>query len=165
MCSRNTVSESLHTSFFCDRDPFCKVVRRPENTHGMFAWVTRWSLPSLKGLENLSPSLERPADFCLQSKIRELIFSFQVPCGSMKILHASRIFLFMAGYRNLHTSGFFPVICWSYLQTEISVTLSLVNKLFSRHHILYFSFLWKPLCSCHLPTALNHLSSFKALCR
>ena len=29
---------------------------------------------------------------------------------------------------------FFPVICWSYLRTEISVTLSIVNKLYSRHH-------------------------------
>ena len=41
--------------------------------------------------------------------------------------------------------GFFPVNCWSYLRTEISVTLSLGNKLYSRHHTLYFSFLWKPL--------------------
>ena len=51
-------------------------------------------------------------------------------------------FLFMAGYRNLHTFGFFPVICRSYLQTEISVTLSIGNKLYSRHHLLFFSFLW-----------------------
>ena len=37
---------------------------------------------------------------------------------------------------------FFPVICWSYLRTEISATLSVCNKLYSRHHILFFSFPW-----------------------
>ena len=78
------------------------------------------------------------------------------------------IFLFMAGYRNLRTpiSFFFfffffffcPVIYWSYLWTEISVTLSIGNKLDSRHHNLYFSFLWKPLW-CNLATTLNLLSS------
>ena len=55
--------------------------------------------------------------------------------------------------------GFFPIICWSYLQMEISVTLPIGNKLYSRHHILYFSFQWKPLCWCYLVTALNLLSS------
>ena len=50
--------------------------------------------------------------------------------------------------------GFFSVIYWPYLRTEIAVTLSIGNKLYSRHHILYFSFLWKPLCWCYLVTAL-----------
>ena len=50
-------------------------------------------------------------------------------------------FLFMAGYRNLHTSVIFLVICWSYLQTEISIILSIGNKSYSRHYTLYFSFL------------------------
>ena len=53
----------------------------------------------------------------------------------------------------------FSVICWSYLWTEISLTLSIGNKLYFRHHILYFSFLWKPLCWYYLATALNQLSS------
>ena len=38
---------------------------------------------------------------------------------------------------------FFPVICWSYLRTEISISLSMGNRLYSRTHILYFSFVWK----------------------
>ena len=59
----------------------------------------------------------------------------------------------------------FSVICWSYLRTEISVTLSIGNNLYSRHHISYFSFLWKPLCWCYLSTALNQLTSSTALCR
>ena len=54
---------------------------------------------------------------------------------------------------------FFSVICWSYLRTEISVSLSIGNKLYSRQHILYFSFLWKPLCWCYLGTALDLPSS------
>ena len=33
---------------------------------------------------------------------------------------------------------FFPIICWSYLWTEISVTLFIGNKLY---HVLFFSFL------------------------
>ena len=37
---------------------------------------------------------------------------------------------------------FFPVICWFYQRTEISVTLSMGNKLYSRHHLLFFSFMW-----------------------
>ena len=50
----------------------------------------------------------------------------------MNILFTLRIFLFVAGYRNLHTfSCFFPVICWSYLQLEIFVTLSIGNELYS----------------------------------
>ena len=115
MCSRNTVRESLRISFFCGGEPICKVVRRPENTYDMFAWVTR------------SNSLERQADLSIQSKFTDLILSFQVSYGNMNILFASGIFLFMADYRNLHTSDFFPVICWSYLRTEISVTLSIGN--------------------------------------
>ena len=33
VCSRNTVRENSHISFFCSGYPFCEVVRRPENTH------------------------------------------------------------------------------------------------------------------------------------
>ena len=136
MCSSNTVRESSHISFFCAGDPFCEVVQGLENTHGVLTGL-------LERPADLTPSLEPPEDLCLQSKITDLTLSFQVPCRSMNILFASRIFLFMAGYWNLHTSGFFPVLCWCYLRTEISVTLSIGNKLYSLHHILYFSFLWK----------------------
>ena len=53
-------------------------------------------------------------------------------------------FLFMAGYQNLHTSIFFFLVIWSYLQTEISVTLSTGNKLHSSpSSFIFFSFLWK----------------------
>ena len=121
MCGRNTVRESSHISFFCGGDPFWEVVRRPENTHEELTGLLEWPA-------DLYPSFEWPLDLCLQSKITDIIF-FQVPCGSMNILFASRIFLFIAGYRNLHTSGvFFSVICWSYLWTGISVTQSIGHK-------------------------------------
>ena len=127
-------------------DPFFKVVLRPENSHeelpGLLEWPACLSL-RLRDQRTSPLRFELPVNLCLQSKITNLILSFQVPCGSMNILFASRIFLFMAGYRNLHASGFFPLICWSYLRKEISVTLSIGNKLYSRHHILYFSFLGK----------------------
>ena len=89
--------------------------------------MTIGSLPPLERPANLFPLFERPLDLCLQSKITELILSFQVPCGSINILFASRIFLFM---ELTFVRFFFPVICWSYLWTKISVTLSIGNKLY-----------------------------------
>ena len=135
MCSRNTVRYSSHTSFFCGGDTFCEVVRRQENTH-----------------EELTGLLEWPAGLCLPSKFTDLIFSFQVQCGNMNILFASRIFCLWPVI-GTWILPFFPVICWSYLRTEISVTLSIGNKLYSRHHIIYFS--CKSLCWCYFATALN----------
>ena len=108
VCSRNTVRKISYISFFCGGDPFWEVVHWPENTH------------------------EMQTGLCLLSKLTDLILSFQVPCGNMNILFTPHIFLFMTCYRNLHTLVFFFwVICWSYQQMEISVTLSLGNKLYS----------------------------------
>ena len=115
--SRNTVRESSHKSIFCGGDPFCEVVQWPENTH-----------------RELTGLLEWPAGLCLQSKNHRPYIVFQVP---WTCLVTYVFFLFMASYQNLHTSGFFPVICWSYLWTEISVILSTGNKLHSRPHHLF----------------------------
>ena len=107
LCVVGIQSERVRTYLSSEAgNPFCEVVRWPENTHGELTGLLEWS-----------------AGLCLQSKITDLILSFQVPCGRMNILFTSRIFLFMAGYRNLHYSVFFPEICWSYLRTEISVIL------------------------------------------
>ena len=43
---------------------------------------------------------------------------------------------------------FFPVICWAYLQTEISVTLSLGYKLYSSPSSFIFSTLLMLSCDC-----------------
>ena len=42
VCSRNTVRESLHMSFFCSGDPFSEVVWQPENTHGELTGLLEW---------------------------------------------------------------------------------------------------------------------------
>ena len=90
-----------------------------------FAWATSGSLPSVQNYR--------------------LYIVFSSP--KRKYEHRLRLtyFLFMAGYRNLHTSVFFPVICWSYLRTEISVTLSIGNKLYSSPSSFIFSFQWPTL--------------------
>ena len=62
------------------------------------------------------------------------ISAFSPKWRTLYCLSSHTYFLFKADYRNLYISGFFPVICWSYLQTEISVILSTRNK--------FFSFLW-----------------------
>ena len=146
MWSRNTVRESLHMSFFCGGDPLCELERWPENIHGGAdsAWVTSGSLSSV---QNYRPYI-----------------MFLLPCRNINMPLCPRIFLFMAGYRNLHTSVFFPVICWSYLQTDISVTLSTSNKLHSWPSSFIFLFPVKPLCWCYLAIGVNLLSSSKALC-
>ena len=147
-----------YISFF----PFCEVVRRPENTHGALTGLLEWLAglcPSLQGPVDLSPSLEWPADLCLQSKITDIILSFQVSCGYMNILFAQVFFCLWLVIGTYIFPVFFPVIGWYYVRTEISVALSLGSNLYSCHHILYFSFLWKPLCWCYLATALNLLSS------
>ena len=77
MCSRNTVRESSHISFFCGGDTFCEVVRRLENTHDIFTWVTHRSLPSLERLVDLSPSLERPADLSFSPNLQTLYYLFK----------------------------------------------------------------------------------------
>ena len=84
--SRNTVRESSHMSFFYGGDPLCVLEWWPENTLGgvdRFAWVSSRSI------------------------IIDIISYFQLPRGNMNILFASRIILFITGFRNLYTSGFF----------------------------------------------------------
>ena len=123
------------------------------------ARVTSGSLPPLERPEDLSPSLERPVELCLQSKITDLVLSSQDPCGYMNILFTHVFFCLWLVIRTYILPLFFPVIYWSYLRIEISVTLSIGNKLYSCRYILYFSFLWKLLCWCYLATSLNLVSS------
>ena len=79
MWSRNTVSEISHISFYCGGTLFVKQSNGRRTLWGAdrSAWVTSWSLPSLKRPVDLSPSLDRPADLFLPSKITKLILSFK----------------------------------------------------------------------------------------
>ena len=147
MWSRNTVRESSHISFFCTVEPFCEVLWRPENTHGeahRFAWVTSRSLPLLERRTDLPLSPERPAG----------LFKSSARIWTRLFAHAFSVYGLLS---ELTYFRFFPVICWSYPRTEISVSLSIANKTYS----LPFSFIFcDPLCWCYLATALNMLSSY-----
>ena len=117
---RNTVKESSHISFSVV-GILCVLERQPENTH--------------KGADGFpcvtSGSLSQP-------KITYLILSFN---SHEEIwTHVFAYVFFVNGWLSeLIYFRFFPVICWSFLRTEISVTLSTGNKL---HPPLFFSFLW-----------------------
>ena len=132
------------------------------------AWVTSGSLPSLDRPADLSPlclSDQRISAF--SPKLPTLYCLFKSPaevCTSSSPNVFFCLWLVIGTYI-LPFCFVFPVICWSYMWTEISVTLSIGDELYSHHHILYFSFLWKPLCWCYLATALNLLSSSMSLCR
>ena len=133
MCSRNTVKESSHISFFCGGGSFLRSsATAGEHTQG--SWQVCLNDQRISAF---SPKL--------------LTYSFfQVPCGYMNILFAHVFFCLWLVIGTYILPFFFSVICWSYLRTEISVTLS---------YFFYFSFLWKPHSWCYLATALNLLSS------
>ena len=131
VCSRNTVWQSPHISFFCGGDPFYEVVQRPENTREELTGLLGWPVV-------LSTSLERLADLCLQYKITDPILSFK----SHEHACSPAYFSVYGWLSELTCFFYFPVICWSYLRTEISITLSIGNKLYSRRHLIFFSFLW-----------------------
>ena len=77
--------------------------------------------------------------FAFSPKLQTL-YCLSTPLWKYEHTFLPTYFLFIAGYRNLHTSVFFfLVIYWSYLRTEISVTLSTGNKL---HCPLFFSLQW-----------------------
>ena len=86
-------------------DPFCEVVRRPENTHDMFAWVTCRSLPS----HETSGSL--PFTWTTSGSLPSVQNYNYILSHSPKRKHEYPLccmyFLFMVGYRHLHTSSFF----------------------------------------------------------
>ena len=145
MWSWNKVKASSHISFFCGGGPFCEVVWRPENTHGELTGLLEWPV-------NLSPSLEWPVNLCLQSKITDLILSFK-----------SHVFFCLWLVIGTYILRFFPVICWSYLRTQISLILSTGNKFNSRHHSLSFSFLWNHFVDVILQCYLLSLSRYSVI--
>ena len=102
--------------------------------HTRDSWQTCLSNPvgpSFEWLVNLSPSFERPPDLWLLFKITDLILSFK-----------SHVF-FVYSWLSEHT---FFRFCWSYLRTEISVTLPIGKKLYSSPSSFIFSFLWNHYC-------------------
>ena len=130
--SRNTVRESLHISFFCGGEPLCVLEQWPENTHEELTGLLEWSAGLSLCLRGQRTSPLRLSDYWISAFSPKLQTLYSLSSPNRKYEHPLCLmyFLFMAGYRNLHTSVFFQVICWSYLQTEISDTLSIGNKLY-----------------------------------
>ena len=124
---------------------FCVCIRATSGEKTWFAWVTSGSLP--------------------QSKSTDLIYVFQLPHRNMNTPLRPHIFCLWLVIGTYILPVFFPVICWSYLRTEISFTLSTGNKLHFSAYSFIFLFPVKPLCWCYLATALNLLSSSTALHR
>ena len=147
VCSRNTFRETSHISFFSGGDPFCEVVRRPENTHGELTGLLEWH-----------------ACLCLQAKITDLIF-FSSPMRIYEYPLRPRIFLFMTGYRNLHNSWVFSgnLLILS-ANRNICHSIHRQKIIFSSSSFIFF-FPVKPLCWCYLATALDLVSSSTALGR
>ena len=146
VCRRNTVRESSHISFFCGGDSFLwSSATAGEHTQGAdsSALVTSGSLPSAWVTSGSLPSVQNYRPY--------IVFSSPM----RKYEHPLRFtyFLLMAGHWNLQTSVFFSVICWSYLRTEISVLLSIVDKLYSSSSSFIFSTLLMLYC--------DHIESFK----
>ena len=138
-----------HTWHVCLSDPQVSPFAWETNKHLAFAWATSgflsfaWatsgSLPFAWATSRSLPFTWVTSRSAFSPKLQTLycLFKSHAEVQTSSSLHI------LAGYWNLHTSiFFFPVICWSYLWTEISVILSTGNKLYSRHHLLFFSFLW-----------------------
>ena len=149
VCSRDTVRESLHlwqgpflwssattgehTLHVCLRDPQVSP----------FAWKTSGSLPFTWATSGslLSVQIYRPL----------IVFS-----SPMQKYEHPLCLAYFSVYGWLLELTYFrgggPVICWSYLQTEIFVTLSIGYKSYSLPSSFIFSFLWSTLlmlsCNC-----------------
>ena len=135
MCSKNTVRESSHISFFCGRDPICWVVRRPVNTHGELTGQLEWPVGLSLRLRDqrifplrLSDQRISLVDLCLQSKITDIISSLKSH-AELRTSSSPHVFSVYGWLSELTYFRFFSVICCSYLRTEISVILSTGNKL------------------------------------
>ena len=111
--SRNTIKESSHLSFFCGRDRFCKVVRRLDSTHGELTGLLEWPAGLSKRISPLRLSNQRifPFVWVTSGFLRSVqnyrpYTVFSSPVQTYEHLRLT-YFLFMAGFRKLHTSVFF----------------------------------------------------------
>ena len=115
-----------------------------EHTWGAdrLAWVISGSHPSLERPADLSHSLERPANLCLQSKITSLIFA------SKSLVFSVYGWLSELTYFRFFFRKFVDLICE---RNYLSLYPQAINYI--------FLFPVKPLCWFYLATALNLLNS------
>ena len=145
MCVVVIQSERVHT-YLLKRGPLLwSSATAGEHTWGaiMSTWVTSGSLPFAWETTGSLPFAWATSGSLPSVQIYRPYTIFSSPMWRYE--HPLRLTYFFCLWLVIGTYilPFFPVICWSYLRTEISVTLSIGNKLYSRHHILYFTFLWK----------------------
>ena len=133
VCSRNTVRENSHISFFCGGDPFCEEVRRLENTHEELTSLVEWPAGLSFRLRD-----QQTSPLCLSNlwisafspKLQTLYCLFKSH-AEVWISSSPHVFFCLWLVIRTYILPFFSVIWWSYLRTEISVTLSIGNKLYS----------------------------------
>ena len=162
MCSSNTVRESSHISFVCGGNPFYEGMHRPVYTHEELAGLLEQPLSlSLRLRDQLDHSLSHSDQqtSAFSPKLQTL-FSLSNPNRNFEHPLCLTYFLFMAGYRNLHTS----VYSGNFL--ILSANGNICHSL-HRQWIIFFGILLScdPLCWCYLATELDLLSSSTALCR
>ena len=126
-------------------DPFCEVVRWLENIHEELTGLLQWPA-------DLSSSLEWPADFFLHysPKLQSLycLFKSHAEVWTSSLLHIFFCLWLVIRTYILLVFWFFLLICWSHLQMEISVTLSIGNKSYSSLSSFIFSTLLMLSCYC-----------------
>ena len=156
VCNSNTVRESSHIFFSCGRDPYCEVIQRPENTHeeltGLIEWPAGLSLrlreqrASPLRLRDQRTSPLRLSDHWISAFSPELQTLYCLFKSHTEVWTFSLPHVYFCGWLSeLTYFRFFAVICWSYLRTKISVTLSIGNKLYSSPSPFIFSFQWPTL--------------------
>ena len=109
VCSRYTFRARSHYLPSVAGNPFCEVVRRPENTHEEQTGLLEWPAGLSLRLRDQRTTPLRLSDHLISAfspKLQTLycLFFFSPMQIYEYPLHL-RIFLFMADYRNLHTSG------------------------------------------------------------
>ena len=139
VCNRNTVRESSHI-YFLWRGPFLwSIAMAGEHTReaDRSTWGTTRPLPFRLSDQWISPL--RLSDHWISPPVQNYRDYIVFSSPMRKYEHPLRL-----TYRlviGTYMLPFFPVLCWSSLRTEISVTLSIGNELYSRHHNLFFDFL------------------------
>ena len=131
VCSNNTVRDRSHISFFCGGDPYCEVVQRPENTHDMFDWVTRRSLPSLERLADLSPSLEQPADHSTFSPTLQTLYCLFKSHAEVWTSSSPHVFFCLRLVIGTYILPFFPCNFFYLICERKYLSLSIGNKSYS----------------------------------
>ena len=156
--SRNTVRKSSRIYFFCGG----RRTHTGELT-GLLEWLAdaplrlrdKWIPPLRLRDQGSPPSVQNYRHY----------IDFSSPM--LKYDHPLRLkhFLFMASYRNIHTSVFFFFGNLLILSANGNICHSINMQviIFSPSSSI-FLFPVKPLCSCYLASALNLLSSSTALC-